>query len=174
VASFSRTSPIAVIRRPQREYLTGNFSGRRVPGGDVPSIESVVRAGYNNTGRSVTASTIRSKALYEDLAKVNPPACVWSFATPLLAPLIENDGDKYAGTVTADYTRNFDGCGIDAPALGFMCHPLLRSGILLRRLVKACLSSRRTRSYRTAWRNIWRGTVKQNRKPGAAAYSFSG
>ena len=68
----------------------------------VPTLEAVAAGGYVNVGLIATSSTIRSGVFERELEKLNPDMRLKSVAAPLLVPLIEEGGDKYAPDVLRD------------------------------------------------------------------------
>ena len=121
------TASIAALRKLQREYLPENFPDRRVLGVVIPTLEEVRDRKFSRLGLIATASTVRSRVYEEELAKINPTARLTPVSTPLLVPLIENGGDKYAPAVVADYMEAFRGADMEALILGCTHYPRYRS-----------------------------------------------
>ncbi|MDR3126806.1 MAG: glutamate racemase [Rickettsiales bacterium] len=110
------TATISALRRLQREYLPASFPDRRILGVVVPTIEEVAARGYKSAGLIATEATVRSGVYAQELAKINPDIRIESAAAPLIVPLVENCGDKYAPEVLRDYLKPL--IGLDALILG--------------------------------------------------------
>jgi glutamate racemase len=123
------TASIAALRRLQREYLPASFPGRRILGVIVPTLECVARGGYKSVGLLATDSTVRSRVYEQELAKLDPDIRLLSVAAPLLVPLIENDGARFARPIVREYLENFRGTDIDSIILGCTHYPYLEDMI---------------------------------------------
>ena len=115
------TASIVALRRLQREYLADNFPERRILGISIPTIEYVIEKGYKNIGLIATNSAVKSGTYDAELTKLDPEIKLQSVAAPLLVPLIEDGGDKYAPAVLADYLAPFH--NKDALILGCTHYP---------------------------------------------------
>jgi glutamate racemase len=117
------TASIAALRKLQQEYLPANFPGRRILGIVIPTLEYVARRGFRNIGLLATSGTIASGMYGQELAKIDPRVKIYPVAAPLLVPLIENDGDKFAPAVVYEYLSQFSGTNIDSIILGCTHYP---------------------------------------------------
>ncbi|MCL1902476.1 MAG: glutamate racemase [Alphaproteobacteria bacterium] len=117
------TATIAALRKLQQVYLPANFPDRRILGIVIPTLEYVAEGGFKNIGLLATTGTINSGVYEQELAKLNPDIKIYPVAAPLLVPLIENDGDKFAPPIIAEYLKNFDGRNIDSIILGCTHYP---------------------------------------------------
>lgn len=99
------TASMASLRKLQQEYLPAKYNDRKILGVIIPTIETILEKDYKNIGLFGTNGTINSKVYEEELKKVNENIKLYSKATPLLVPLIENDGDKYALPIISDYVK---------------------------------------------------------------------
>jgi glutamate racemase len=124
------TASIFALKRLQEEYLPRNFPDRRVLGMIVPTVEFVRDRGYRRLGLIATQSTVRSGVYEKEFRKLSRDIDVKSVAAPLLVPLIENCGDKYAPEVIGDYLSAFR--GIDALVLGCTHYPYYKDLMALR------------------------------------------
>ncbi|MCL2438951.1 MAG: glutamate racemase [Alphaproteobacteria bacterium] len=97
------TAAIAALRYLQTEYLPKNYPDRRVLGIIIPTIEAALETGAQDIGLIATVSTTNSKVYEKELQKINPNIKISSVPAPLLVPLIEYDGDKYAKDIIKDY-----------------------------------------------------------------------
>ncbi|MCL2538277.1 MAG: glutamate racemase [Alphaproteobacteria bacterium] len=114
------TATIAALRQIQQEWLPAHFPDRRVLGIVVPTLECAV--GAKNIGLIGTTATVASKVYEEELRKITPNAKIKSVATPLLVPLIENNGDKYARAILSDYLAPLD--DVETLILGCTHYPI--------------------------------------------------
>lgn len=112
------TASVTALKKLQNEYLPENFPDNRILGVIVPTLESATELGATQIGLIATAYTVRSKIYEEEIAKINPQAKIYGQATPLLVPLIENDGDKYMDIVLEDYLNPLIDKGLDSLILG--------------------------------------------------------
>ena len=101
------TATIAALDYLQNEYLPANFPQRCVFGVVTPTMEAVAAGGFSRVGLIATEGTVKSGVYEKELHKISPNISVKSLATPLLVPLVENGGDKYAPAVIADYMEPF-------------------------------------------------------------------
>ncbi|MDR2770146.1 MAG: glutamate racemase [Rickettsiales bacterium] len=120
------TASIAALRKLQKEYLPAKYPNRRILGVAIPTMEAVARMNLERVGLVGTASTIKSKAYEAELAKLSNTAVI-GVPTPLIVPLVENDGDKYAAAIIADYLAKFDGSGIQGLILGCTHYPAYKN-----------------------------------------------
>lgn len=119
------TASIAALRKLQQEYLPNECPDRRILGVVVPTMEEIAKRNLNRVGLIATLTTVQSGVYAQELAKISD-ATVISLATPLLVPLIENNGDKYAREIITDYIRNFDNTDIQAIVLGCTHYPVYK------------------------------------------------
>ena len=118
------TATIAALEYLQSGYLSENFPDRRVLGVVAPTMETVAADGFERVGLIATEATVKSGVYESELRKLAPGISVKSLATPLLVPLIENSGDKYAPAVIADYMEPF--ADVQALVLGCTHYPHYR------------------------------------------------
>ena len=119
------TASIAALK-----YLQKKYPARKILGVIIPTAEEVARRGFKRVGVIATQATIQSRVYEQELAKLDPAIEVMSRATPLLVPLIENGGDKYAPEVINDYLSGFE--GIEALILGCTHYPHYKDLIAMR------------------------------------------
>ena len=115
------TATIAALSYLQAEYLPANFPERRILGVVSPTMEAVAAGAFTRVGLIATEGTVKSGVYEEELRKLAPGITVKPLATPLLVPLIENGGDKYAPAVIADYLEPL--ADVDALVLGCTHYP---------------------------------------------------
>ncbi|MCL1785756.1 MAG: glutamate racemase [Alphaproteobacteria bacterium] len=130
------TASIAALQRIQREWLPANFPDRRVLGIVVPTIEEAADA--NNIGLIGTVSTVASGVYESELLKIAPNRRFRAVATPLLVPLIENGGDKYAKEIISDYLAPI--ADVETLVLGCTHYPVYK-GLIRRILPRARIIS---------------------------------
>ena len=132
------TATIAALKYLQTEYLPANFPDRLIFGVIGPTTEAVAAGGFAQVGIIATEGTVRSGVYEEELRKLNSGISVKSLATPLLVPLIENGGDKYAPAVIADYLEPL--ADVQALVLGCTHYPLYKK-LFAQQLPKAKIIS---------------------------------
>jgi glutamate racemase len=112
------------LRRIQQEYLPIHYPGRKALGVIVPTVEAAVSTGHTRIGLIGTAFTVNSGTYEAELRKQNPEIRLLAEATPLLVPLAENDGIRYATPILEDYLRPLMATEIDSLILGCTHYPL--------------------------------------------------
>lgn len=117
------TASIAALRRLQQEYLKEEFPNRKILGVVIPTIETVIEKNYKSIGLLATNGTVASNVFNQELNKLNPNIKLHPVPAPLLVPLIENNGDKFAQPIIRDYLENFKDTDIEAIILGCTHYP---------------------------------------------------
>lgn len=118
------------LRKLQQEYLPQSpYSDRRILGVVVPTLECAIDKGYKNLGLIATNYTITSNIFEFELQKLDPEITLIQKNTPLLVPLIENDGTEWIPSVLDRYLKPFKQKGIDALILGCTHYPFLKKQI---------------------------------------------
>jgi len=112
------TASVTALHRLQSEYLPQNCPNNRILGVVVPTLEAATELGASHIGLIATEYTVRSKIYDEEISKINAHAEIYAQATPLLVPLIENQGDKYMDMVLNDYLEPLLAKGLDSLILG--------------------------------------------------------
>lgn len=112
------TASVTALRRLQNEFLVNEHPDKRILGVIVPTLEAATELGATQIGLIATEYTVRSKIYDEEIAKITPRASIFAQATPLLVPLIENQGDKYMDLVLGDYLQPLVDKGLDSLILG--------------------------------------------------------
>jgi len=112
------TASVTALRRLQNEYLPQNCPENRILGVVVPTLEAATELGATRIGLIATAFTVRSKIYEEEIFKINPQAKIFNQPTPLLVPLIENNGAKYMDMILKDYLEPILNEGLDSLILG--------------------------------------------------------
>lgn len=120
------TASASAVRRLQQEYLPQKYPDRRILGVIVPTIEATIDGGHKRIGLIGTAFTVNSCTYPQELQKIDPQIEIFSRATPLLVPLIENNGIQYAEPVLKNYLQPLLEKNIDSLILGCTHYPLLR------------------------------------------------
>lgn len=129
------TASAEALRKIQQEYLPRNakrYPGRRVLGVIIPTAE-VALAGKNSQppriGVLATQATVRSGTYERELKKIDPRAQIFQQAAPLLVPLIENDGARWAEPIVRAYLAPLLRKKIDTLILGCTHYPALKGMI---------------------------------------------
>lgn len=112
------TASAAATRQLQQEYLPDAYPERRILSVVIPMLETAIDAGHERIGLIGTDYIVSSNVYEEELKKINPAVQLFSAATPLLVPLIEDGGAKYLPEVLGDYIAPMTERGIDALILG--------------------------------------------------------
>lgn len=123
------TASGAALRKLQQEYLIKHFPDRRILGVIIPTLEDITRRAPRKIGVIGTQSTIGSGVYSEELQKLNPAIEIISKTTPLLVPMIENDGIKWITPVLEDYLAEFKTRKIDSLILGCTHYPYIAEQI---------------------------------------------
>ncbi len=123
------TASAAALRRLQQTWLHQAWPGRNIIGVVVPTLEVAIERGYKTLGVIGTSYMMRSNVYREELRKINPDIKIVQKATPLLVPLIENDGLLWAESVLEHYLSSLLEEGIECLILGCTHYPFLRKSI---------------------------------------------
>lgn len=113
----------------QQFYLVRAFPERRILGVVIPTLETCVEAGYKRIGMLATAGMIESMVYQEELVKLSPDISFFSKASPLLVPMIENEGQAWVGPVLDEYLAPLIENKIDSLILGCTHYPILKDKI---------------------------------------------
>lgn len=124
------------LRHVQQKYLKGaDEHDRKILGVVIPMAEEVVKTTKNGrVGLIGTRATVNSKVYDKEIEKLCPPTRsikLYSEATPLLVPLIEEDYHKEpeAITILKKYLRPLKSYNIDTLILGCTHYPLMLKAI---------------------------------------------
>ena len=120
------TASANAVRKLQQEYLPTHYPDRRILGVIVPTIEATIATGHKRIGLIGTAFTVNSDTYRSELQKIDPAIEIIGKATPLLVPLVENNGIKYAEPVLRDYLEPLLAEKIDSLILGCTHYPLFK------------------------------------------------
>ncbi len=123
------TASASALRRLQQTWLKDAWPGRNILGVVVPTLETAIDRGYKNLGLIATNYTIKSGVFELELKKINPAIRMVQNSTPLLVPLIENNGMKWIDGVLRDYLLPMTGQGMDCLILGCTHYPFIKPQI---------------------------------------------
>jgi glutamate racemase len=123
------TASASALRRLQQSWLPHHYKDRNIIGVVVPTLETAIGRGYKKLGLIATNYSIRSNAYEHELKKINPGIQLVQKATPLLVPLIENDGMQWAESVLHHYLDPMVEQGIECLILGCTHYPFLKPAI---------------------------------------------
>jgi glutamate racemase len=123
------TASATALRRLQQTWLPQAWPGRNIIGVVVPTLEAAIEKGHKKLGLIATHYSIKSNAYAQELQKIDPSIELVQTATPLLVPLIENDGLKYVDSVLCDYLNPMVRQGIECLVLGCTHYPFLKPQI---------------------------------------------
>lgn len=98
------TASAEALRKSQQQYLPSRFPDRRVLGVLIPTAESAMESqDVMTVGVLATVSTIESGSYDREINRIRPGTLTVSVSAPLLVPLVECDGLRYAEAILADY-----------------------------------------------------------------------
>lgn len=122
------TASATALRRLQQEWLPQQekWKGRNVIGIVVPTLEAAIAHGHKKLGLIATNYTISSKVYQTELLKLDPTLRIFEQATPLLVPLIENDGMQWAEEILKHYMEPLIQKNIECLMLGCTHYPALK------------------------------------------------
>lgn len=121
------TASAEALQKLQQEYLPKHYPDRRILGVIIPTVEDAVSKTKNGKiGVIATRSTVDSEAYALEIQKLNSEIKVFSQATPLLVPLIENSALQYSQPIIHDYLVPLLASDIDTLILGCTHYPLLK------------------------------------------------
>ncbi|MBK9451517.1 MAG: aspartate/glutamate racemase family protein [Bacteroidetes bacterium] len=95
----------------------------------VPTIEATIGTGHHRIGLIGTAFTVQSGTYEKNCANSIRQIRLSAKATPLLVPLAENDGIKYAKPILQDYLTPLLDDKIDSLILGCTHYPLFKDAL---------------------------------------------
>lgn len=110
------TASAEALRRLQQEYLPESFPDRRILGVIIPTIEMV--GDDKRIGILATRSTVRSNTFPNEFVRRGKRATIVQQAAPLLVPLIENNGLRWAEAIVESYLAPLLASGIQELILG--------------------------------------------------------
>ncbi len=124
------TVSASALRVLQQQYLPNSkYSDRRILGVVVPTLETAIDRGYKRLGVIATNYTIQSNIYEYELKKIDPDIKIFQEHTPLLVPLIENDGDQWLDSVLKHYLSPILDNNIECLILGCTHYPFLKDKI---------------------------------------------
>ncbi|MEA2553294.1 MAG: glutamate racemase [Fimbriimonadaceae bacterium] len=134
------TASAEALRKSQQEYLPRNYPDRRVLGVVIPMAEAAIEAARGpvagaptkegaRIGVIATTSTVESGAYVRELNRAQPGTSVIQNATPLLVPLVENDGLEYVDAMLDDYLEPLKRQEIESLILGCTHYAALKEHI---------------------------------------------
>lgn len=120
------TASASALRQLQQIYLPKTFPDRRILGVIVPTLECAVEMGLKHIGILGTSNIITGGVYDYELRKIDPAIEIHQQAAPLLVPLIEDGGIKYAEDILNDYISPMKNKGVDSIILGCTHYPYLK------------------------------------------------
>lgn len=126
------TASASALRQLQQIYLPKRFPAenhdhRRILGVVVPTLEAAVEKGFKNIGILGTSNIVEKGVYKEELQKIDPDIQIHQQAAPLLVPLIEDGGIKYAHDILRDYIAPLKSKQVDSIILGCTHYPYLKN-----------------------------------------------
>jgi len=126
IITACNTVSASALRPLQQQYLPTFYPDRRILGVVVPTLECCIDRGYKKLGVIATNHIVRSGIYAEELRKLDPDIEIYQRATPLLVPLIENDGMKWIRPVIEEYIVPLVSKDIECLILGCTHYPFLK------------------------------------------------
>lgn len=121
------TASAEALRRIQQNYLPRHYPERRVLGVLIPAAEAAVAASRSGRiGVLATQATVQSRAFIHEITKLRPDAQIVQQPAPLLVPLIEMGGLKFARPILTDYLAPLLASSVDCLTLGCTHYPILK------------------------------------------------
>ena len=118
------------IDRIKREYLPKHWPDRKILGVVIPTIEKVLeRKDLKRIGILATVGTVGSKKYVTEFHKLNKEVKIFQQSAPLLVPLIENGGIKWAKPILQEYLNPLLKHKVDAIVLGCTHYTILKNMI---------------------------------------------
>ncbi|MDP7141960.1 MAG: glutamate racemase [Alphaproteobacteria bacterium] len=125
VLTACNTVSAAALRTLQQTYLPDAYPDRRILGVVVPTLEEAISSGYKNIGIIATEYIVESDIYAAELKKLDPSFTIHQQATPLLVPLIENNGLKWVKPILEDYLEPLLAAQVECLILGCTHYPHL-------------------------------------------------
>lgn len=124
------TASALALRQIQQKFLPACDSpDRRILGVVVPTLEAASEHSYKRLGVIATSATVRSGIFSAELHKINPSRDLLQTETPLLAPMIDNDGMDFIDAPLQHYIRPLKEADIDCLLLGCTHYILIKDKI---------------------------------------------
>jgi glutamate racemase len=124
------TASAQALRKIQKKYLPLRYPSRRVLGVIIPTIEATLELkNIKKVGVLATPSTVASQTFVIEFKKANPKIKIFQQSSPLLVPLVENDGIKWASPILKEYLKPLLAKKVDAIILGCTHYPILKNKI---------------------------------------------
>lgn len=120
------TASAKALRKLQQEYLPKYYPDRRILGVIVPTLETAISLKVKKIGLIATSYIVDTAVYTEELNKLDNDIEILPVATPLLVPLIENDGHKWVKEILSDYLKNIQDKNIDSIILGCTHYGILK------------------------------------------------
>ena len=121
------TASARALRRIQQEYLSKNFTDRKVLGVLIPTAEECAK--YNRVGILGTAGTVASNTFPNEIKKIQEKCQVFQNSAPMLVPLIEEGENILAEVFIKKYLTPLLNKNIEALALGCTHYPIYKKEI---------------------------------------------
>jgi glutamate racemase len=111
------TASAEALRKIQQEHLPAHYPDRKVLGVLIPAAEVAAATG-KRIGVLATTGSVASGAWPREIHRIRDDREVYQQAAPLLVPLVENNGLKWADPILAEYLEPLLEKKIDTLVLG--------------------------------------------------------
>ena len=118
VITACNTVSVDALVKINKFDLPSNYPDRYSFGVILPTASEVINRKVQRVGVIGTAATIQSEAYPKTLRRLDPSIEVLQQATPLLVPLIENNGTEWARPIITQYLLPLIKANIDSIVLG--------------------------------------------------------
>lgn len=130
IITACNTVSASVLRKLQQRYLpNSSYSDRRILGVIVPTLEIAIEQSHKHIGVIATNHTIETGIYPYELQKIDPNTKIIQQSTPLLVPLIENEGAQWLPSVLSNYIEPMVRSKIECLILGCTHYPFLKEEI---------------------------------------------
>lgn len=118
VITACNTVSVEALRKIRKFDIPNNYPDRHAFGVVLPTVHAVISQNHKKVGVIGTAATINSHAYQKVFNHIDPTMKVYEQATPLLVPLIENNGTEWAQPIITQYLLPLIKANVDAIILG--------------------------------------------------------
>jgi glutamate racemase len=124
------TASAEALPQIQQRYMPIHYPKCKILGVIVPTVEEALKdKRIRRIGVLATQGTVDSEAFVNEIKKVDTHIRVFQQAAPLLVPLIENDGIKWAQPILKQYLKPLLQKNVETIILGCTHYPILKKAI---------------------------------------------
>lgn len=125
------TASATALRRMQQTWLPHiDFdTPHNIIGIVVPTLETAIERGHHNLGLIGTNYLVGSNVYPDELSKINSNIILHQISTPLLVPLIENQGERWVSDILGHYLEPLLERDIECLMLGCTHYPAVKNEV---------------------------------------------